>query len=299
LALALAASGAVGLGAGWALRAPRGLAPLQQGSVGLRPQPEARRDDPGGEDAPHGWTGHPEPPSSVRAPEAAAVPRAAVPSAREAELARQLGELKQREAALESELKQQQAGALAGTRQAEPRAFDLSPEDWRELGRRGTLKLRIPCAVSPTDSLSQTQLDRLGLSPADGAVVAAAFQHSADRVWALLGPLCSDTLGATPEQAAAKGPNFCRRLILREAAQNGTALPAFRRVAAYLAGDAPEPVNPGPVEALVLGLAREQRSLEAELAEHFGPDEADRLVFTDGLCFTEATHQLDAQSVEP
>jgi hypothetical protein len=296
--------------AGWVLRAQRGLPPLEQGTPGLRARAEVEREierevareeqHAENELSPSRASARP---ASAASLEPAAASRAAAASRRELELVRQIGELKQRQAALEDELQQQQqqqqAGAPTGTRQANPRAFELSPEDWRELGRQGTLKLRIPCAVSPTDSLSQAQLDRLGLSPADGAVVAAAFQHSADRVWALLGPMCSDALGGSPEQAAAKGPNFCRRLILREAEQNGTALPAFQHAAAYLAGDAAVRANPGPVEALVLGLAKEQHALQTELAEHFGPDEADRLVFADGLCFTEATHQLGARAVQP
>jgi len=44
---------------------------------------------------------------------------------------------------------------------------------------------------------------------------------------------------------------------------------------------------------MLLELAQEQDRLKAELAESFGPEEADRLVFSEGLCFTQATHQLD------
>jgi hypothetical protein len=134
------------------------------------------------------------------------------------------------------------------------------------------------------------------LVPEDAPVITAAFQHSADRVWAAIGPLCAQVLGTTAELAAARGPNMCRRLILRDASQNGTALPAFQRVAAHLAGDAPAPVEPSPLEALLLSLAQEQGRLEQELAEYFGPAEADRLVFSETLCFTGATHQLGAQN---
>ena len=72
-------------------------------------------------------------------------------------------------------------------------------------------------------------------------------------------------------------------------------MPAFQRAAAYLAGDAPAPSQASQVESLVLALAQEQEKLEQELAEYLGPVEADRLVFSEGLCFTEATHQLGAQ----
>ena len=301
LALAVGISAGIGLVAGWLLRGAPAPPSLEQSATALRVESEASRDERGAAGERQGLSGGTGPQSLHPPQELAAAERAPAPSPREAELSQQIAGLKQRQAALEDELLklQQPAPVSAPERQADPRAFDLSPEDWRKLGGQGTLKLRIPCAVSPTDSLSQTQLDHLGLSPADGAVVAAAFQHSADRVWALLGPMCADVLGGTAEQAAAKGPNFCRRLVLSDAAQKGTALPAFQRAAAYLAGDAPEPSHPGPVEALVLGLAKEQGLLTAELTEHLGPDEADRLVFSDGLCFTEATHQLGAQQAAP
>jgi hypothetical protein len=89
---------------------------------------------------------------------------------------------------------------------------------------------------------------------------------------------------------------MCRRLILRDASQQGTVLPSFQRAATYLAGDAPASTDPSPVESLIIALAREQDQLVAELAEYFGPVEADRLVFSEALCFTEATHQLDPHS---
>lgn len=157
------------------------------------------------------------------------------------------------------------------------------------------MKIRVPCPISPGDDLTKQQLERLGLVPEDAPIITAAFQHSADRVWAATGPLCAQVLGTTPELAASRGPNMCRRLILRDATQNGTALPALQRVAAHLAGDAPAPTEPTPVEALLLSLAQEQDRLEQELAEYFGPIEADRLVFSDGLCFTGAVHRLAPQ----
>jgi hypothetical protein len=214
---------------------------------------------------------------------------------RVAQLARELERLRKREAEARVELetaRQQLEAHQALEKGFAPRQFDLGPEDWRRSSARGTLKLRIPCPVSPGEDLTKEQLERLGLVPEDAPVITAAFQHAADRVWAAIGPLCARVLGITPELAAARGPNMCRRAILRDAAQKGTALPAFQRAAAYLAGDVAAPADPSPVESLIISLAREQGKLEAELSEYFGPAEADRLVFSDGLCFTEATHQL-------
>jgi hypothetical protein len=219
-------------------------------------------------------------------------------TAREVQLAREVERLKKREAEIHLELEASRQRLQAHEtlqRGFAPRQFDLGPEDWRRLRDQGTLKLRIPCPVSPGDDMTKQQLDALGLVPEDAPVITAAFQHAAERVWAAIGPLCAQVLGTTPELAAARGPNMCRRLILRDASQQGTALPAFQRAAAYLAGDAPASADPTPVESLVIALAREQDQLEAELAEYFGPIEADRLVFSEGLCFTEATHRLDPQ----
>jgi hypothetical protein len=141
-----------------------------------------------------------------------------------------------------------------------------------------------------------TQLDKLGLAPADGPIIAAAYQHSADRVWATLGPLCAEALGVSLEQAARVGARECRHHILNDGSRKGTALAAFQRAAARIAGDAEAPDDQGAVEKLVLALAQEQRLFQDELAEHFGPEEAGRLVFSRGICFTEATHELGGRS---
>jgi hypothetical protein len=172
------------------------------------------------------------------------------------------------------------------------RRFDLSPEDWGRLGREGTLMLRLPCALprQPAREL----LEELGLTEGDWPAIAEAFERSARRVWAALAPACAETLGGSKDQASTLGARGCRHAILAAGAADGAALRELRKAAAFLAGDAPATpeAERGPVEAMVLALSQEQRLVERELAEHFGPDEADRIVFSDGLCFTEATHTL-------
>jgi len=293
-ALTAAMALVIGLNLSDRARSPGAREPVRaappKGNVPLEPRPLRQQNQPRGEAEPEAAQ-HLEPAAPEEHDE-----RASAEAARNAELSREVVRLKRREAETRAQLEasnRQLEAYDAQQRSFAPREFDLGPEDWRRLGRQGTLKLRIPCPVSPGDDLTRAQLDSLGLAPEDGALVAAAFQHSAERVWAAIGPLCAQVLRSTPERAAARGPNLCRRLILSDAARKGTALPAFRHAAAYLAGDAPEPSKPSPVEALVLELAQEQDRLKAELAESFGPEEADRLVFSEGLCFTEATHQLD------
>jgi hypothetical protein len=299
LSLFVACGLSAGIGLGSGLIIARGVdlnAPVQRELAALRAE-----DDP--ERVPHPSRGSSEAERAVLAP---AVPpplaqhsenaAGTQSTPREAQLAREVERLKQREAEtrLELEASRQRVEAHEALRKGlAPRQFDLGPEDWRRLRDQGTLKLRIPCPISPGDDLTPQQLETLGLVPEDAPVITAAFQHAADRVWTAIGPLCAQVLGTTPELAAARGSNMCRRLILRDASQRGTALPAFQRAATFLAGDAPASADPSPVEALVIALAREQDQLEAELAEYFGPIEADRLVFSEALCFTEATHQLD------
>jgi hypothetical protein len=296
-------AGALGLGAGLVL-AGRGSSNAEgQREPAVGPPPAAMQLPAHPNDRASQREGHAEPGDGAASQPGAAEPReddapGAAGVAREAQLASELERLKKREAEARQELEASQRALEARDRLEKrfaPREFDLSPEDWRQLARRGTLKLRIPCAISPGDDLSRQQLERLGLVPEDAPIITAAFQHSAERVWAAIAPLCARVLGTTPERAAARGPNLCRRAILRDASQNGTALPAFQRAAAHLAGDAPAPTEPSPVESLVLALAREQDRLEQELAEYLGPEEADRLVFSEELCFTEAIHQLGEQ----
>ncbi len=66
-----------------------------------------------------------------------------------------------------------------------------------------------------------------------------------------------------------------------------------QRVASFMAGEAPRPDEKSSVtDRTLLALAEESKRFEDELARAFGPEEAHRLVFSDRLCFTAASHQL-------
>lgn len=295
----IALAGSLGLGAGLLIAPKATQAPSKPVTLaGTDPDQSQQNGSPHGGDRSEAEAEAEGTPAPVR-PRVGSIgsPSAADPS-REAELAREVTRLesKARSAQGELEAARERLEALEGAeqRRQDPRQFDLTPEDWRELGRRGTLKLRVPCPGPDAGNLSQAQLDNLGLAPADGPVVAAAFRHSAERVWGVVGPLCAEALGGTEEQAAAVGARSCRHLILKKAAEEGTVRDAYRRAAAFLAGDAEQAPDAerSAVERLVLALSQEQRLVKEELAESFGPDEADRLVFSRELCFTEATHEL-------
>lgn len=60
-----------------------------------------------------------------------------------------------------------------------------------------------------------------------------------------------------------------------------------------MAGEGPRPGEDGGVtDQTFLVLVEESKWFEEELAQAFGPDDAHRLVFSDQLCFTSASHQL-------
>lgn len=228
------------------------------------------------------------------APPASARPRE--PDARSKEIMRLRQEAADAQRALDAANQRLAALEARQQRRSDPRDFDLSPEDWRQLARQGTLKLRVPCAGGQVGGLGPAQLEQLGLDAGDGPIIDAAMQHSTERMWAKLGPLCARALGISVEAAARVGLRDCRHRVLGQGMSDGTALPAYRRAASYLAGDAPEPTGDDAVEQLVVSMAREQRLIIDELAQHFGPDEAERLVFSRAFCFTEATHELGGQA---
>jgi hypothetical protein len=60
-----------------------------------------------------------------------------------------------------------------------------------------------------------------------------------------------------------------------------------------MAGEGPRPDTSSAItDRTFLALAEESKRFEDELAEALGPEEAHRLVFSNRLCFTSATHQV-------
>jgi FecR-like protein len=208
-----------------------------------------------------------------------------------AALRRQLERVEEEKRSLEGALRAAEAGLRQLRDEPPPRhPFELTPEDWRELARDGTVKFRVPCST-PDWKVSPEALDALGLAPEDAALLEAAYARSRERLWQVLRPLCVEALGSetVPEILGRTG---CINGILAAERQRDRAAAdeAMHEVAEIRAGGrpAPEPsMANDPVLRALLALTAEPARFEAELAEAFGPEEARRLAYSDALCRTE------------
>jgi ferric-dicitrate binding protein FerR (iron transport regulator) len=172
--------------------------------------------------------------------------------------------------------------------------FDLSTDDWKTLAKDGTVKFRMPCVGKKNDPWSPKadNLQALGLSPQDGAVIKTAYAHSNQRLWGTIKPLCATAVG-TAEIAERLGADTCLHVIFDaeserpRTSEGGAAESAMRQVAEMRAGLRP---LPGPNDAATpltkafLATTGESKAFEEELAQSFGPEEAHRIVFSDELC---------------
>jgi hypothetical protein len=206
-------------------------------------------------------------------------------------LRRQLAQIEEQKRALEDGLRAAEATLRRQHSIAAPRnEFDLTPEDWKVLAVQGTVKFRVPCST-PDWRIEPEKLDALGLAPDDAGPLEAAYARSRERLWAVLRPLCAETLGSekVPELL---GRSACISGILAASRQSDLAAAneAMRQVAEIRAGlrAAPDPtLAEHPVLRSLLALTGEPARFEAELAEAFGPEEAKRLAFSEELCRTE------------
>ena len=217
---------------------------------------------------------------------------------------RQIGEYRARLEALASQKtdleakrsrsEQRLAAAQDGAPSSMKHDFDLSPDDWQELAKDGTIKYQIPCFKKRGDAWSPSpeKLNALGLAPDDAHVLKDAYERSNQRVWSALKPLCAEALGSA-EVAEKVGPDTCIHLVLdHENERDGEAAArAKREVGEIRAGLRPMPSHERshPVVRLFLSTTGEMASFEAELAQAFGPEEAHRIVYSDELCMGSST----------
>ncbi|MBX3229165.1 MAG: FecR domain-containing protein [Labilithrix sp.] len=215
-------------------------------------------------------------------------------------LVRQVGEYRSRlellateKSELETKLQQSEA-ALAAAKDGAPvtlkHSFDLDHDEWRELAKDGTIKYQVPCIDAKGNGWTPKpeRLDKLGLAPHDGPALNAAYKHSSERLWATIKPLCAAAVGSA-EVATRIGPDTCTHLILDTELDKDPAATQKARelVGAIRAGDAPMPKPDAelhPVTKLFLALTGSSKALEDDLAQSFGPEEAHRIVYADGMC---------------
>ncbi len=186
----------------------------------------------------------------------------------------------------QTKLASAEGGALAtGPKKSE---FDLTDDDWKQLAKEGGVKVRYPCATRPggdPPDPSPKSLNKLGLRPEDGKTIGAAFAASNKRRWAVVRPLCAQALAGAGDVADKVGEGACIAIIQTMAAQKDPAAAdeGIRMAAEARAGLRPMPgpddvVN--PVERLMLALTGESKAIESDLAKSFGPEEANRIVYS-------------------
>jgi hypothetical protein len=187
------------------------------------------------------------------------------------------------------------AAQADGSVKAKRFEFDLSQDDWAELAKTGTIKYRIPCLRPKGWFPSESQLLENGLGPQDGPAITEAYKRSYQRVWSMLRPLCAQALGSSSEVADKVPPETCIHLVQdisrsndREAANEG-----MRQAAEIRAGQRPMPsqaeLDKNPTLKMFLALTAEPKAFEQDLAQTFGPEEAHRLAYGDGLCMGSST----------
>lgn len=202
---------------------------------------------------------------------------------RAAKLLKEKRELEAELHTLETEL--QRVSGLPAT--GDPRDFDLSPEDWKELAAEGRVKYRVPCLLPAEGSYTvpPNELDALGLSPDDGRALNEAHRRSNARVWSTVRPLCLQAVGS-PEVVELLGPSKCIDVIDKAAVKADfmATADARRMVAEVHAGLRPPPKEgepQHPVFASLMAMTSESERFQADLAESFGPEEAKRIA--DGM----------------
>ena len=199
---------------------------------------------------------------------------------------------------LEDRLKateQKLASSDAGGPQARGKPeYDLSQDDWKELAKKGDVKYRMPCFSKEGWSFAPSQLDALGLAPQDGPILNDAYQHSYDRIWAVVRPLCAQALGTSAEVVDKIGPGTCMHLVYDVSmSQNANATrQAHAEVAEIRAGIIPEPPvdKQPPVMKMFLAATSANQAFQEDLTKSLGPDEAYRIANAEnGMCTQRST----------
>jgi hypothetical protein len=176
---------------------------------------------------------------------------------------------------------QTQLAASTGDGGTKRNEFDLTPDDWKELAKTGTVKSRYPCSFEGNWHLDPRQVDALGLSPADAATLERSYLDEEDRIAGIAQAGCAKVLG-NAELARRLGPKVCSTVVT-DALKDPH--PDLQLVADVEAGNVPRPdaEHLDPLASLLLAQADSMRLLQADLAKTFGPDEARRLAFSDEL----------------
>jgi hypothetical protein len=184
---------------------------------------------------------------------------------------------------LERELKEARAklAATEGDGAATRNEFDLTPDDWKELAKTGTVKARYPCRWDPEWHLGAWQIQALGLSPDEVRAVETAYMNEEDRLAGVIQSGCAKVLN-NAELARRLGTKVCAAVVSDSMTDMHT---DQQLVADIRAGNVPMPPADklDPFAAMLLAESSSMQALQSELAGTLGPDGARRVVFSDEL----------------
>jgi hypothetical protein len=182
--------------------------------------------------------------------------------------------------------------ADAGTATAANDHFSHEPsqDELTELAKQGEIRLRLPCKSGSKAGIAADDLQKLGLAPQDGPVVADALGASMKRSWTAVKQLCAQAVGGA-DVAERVGENACINIVMNNERENANDQyrEDIRRVAEIRAGLRPAPAagdDIDPFERMLLSLTSETKSLENDLAQSLGPDDARRVVYGEAGCWT-------------
>jgi hypothetical protein len=198
-------------------------------------------------------------------------------------------DLEQKLSQAEEKLKAEQSGADGAPAKSD---FDLSQDDLVALAKEGTLKYRVPCSKQAGYKPDADVVNKLGLSPQDADTIANAYKKVAEWREKNMRPICQEVLGKS-ELTDKMSVDSCMHLVSDFLSETD---PKARTEAQQLAVDVRAGLKtppPGekmpPLTRMMLASTQQIKVFEEELAKSFGPDEAHRITYADGLCMGHST----------
>ena len=187
----------------------------------------------------------------------------------------------------ETEAKLVDAG---GAKPDDHMAHEPSQEELSELAKKGEIHVRLPCRMGKSSVLGPSDLQKLGLAPEDATPITDAINASKKRSWASVKPLCTQVVGAG-DVAERVGELACITIVMDHERQtaDGEYREDIRRVADIRAGISPAPAtgdDVDPFERMLLVLTSEAKSMESDLTQSLGPEDARRYVYSGAGCWT-------------
>ncbi len=170
--------------------------------------------------------------------------------------------------------------------------FDLTQDELVSLAKEGTLKYRYPCSKGSYRPDAEA-LQKLGLAPQDGETITEAYRKVGQWREANMRTVCQEVVGKS-DLTERMPVDACLHLVSDFLAETD---PKARREAQQLAVDIRAGLKPmpGPNERtpaltrLMLASVQQLKVFEDELAKSFGPAEAHRITYADGLCMGNST----------